>query len=115
MDTVTAGALGSAGFAAFRLHPGHMPPPSPAAGSRGRSWSLFRRELFMGRLRTLSGGCGRAPGLGLAGDGGGGGSPLQRVSVVNPLHAPERAPPGARPALDTGGAGGIEVPRFPFP
>ena len=64
----------------------------------------------MGRLRALSGGSGRAAGLGLAGDGGGGGSPLQRVSVVNPLHAPERAPPGARPALDTGGAGGLEVP-----
>ena len=110
MDTVTAGALGSAGFAAFRLHPGHMPTPSPAAGSPGRSWSLFRRGSFMGRLRALSGGSGRAAGLGLAGDGGGGGSPLRRVSVVNPLHAPMRAPPGTRPALDTGGAGGLEVP-----
>ena len=29
---------------------------------------------------------------------------------ADPLHAPMRAPPGTRPALDTGGAGGLEVP-----
>ena len=97
VDTVTAGALGSAGFAAFRLHPGHVapPPPLPAARGTGRSWSLFRRESFMGRLRALSSGsgsgsgAGRVAGFSAAGAGGlGEGSPLRKVSVVNPLHTP---------------------------
>ena len=106
VDTVTAGALGSAGFAAFRLHPGHMAPPSPTARPSGRTWSLLRRDSFMGRLRALSSGSGRVAGMSLAGDGG---SPLRKVSVVNPLHAPEHAAPGARPAAGTGYPGSLKM------
>ncbi len=60
----------------------------------------------MGRLRALSGGSGRVTGMSLAGDGG---SPLRKVSVVNPLHVPEHAAPGAPPAAGTGGSGGLEM------
>jgi len=59
----------------------------------------------MGRLRALSSGSGRVAGMSLAGDGG---SPLRKVSVVNPLHAPEHAAPGARPT-GTGYPGGLEM------